>query len=319
MLKVVFMGTPEFAVPALEAVHSHHKIVGVYTQPDKPVGRGQELRASPVKQLATKLGLPVFQPEKLSMPGELEKLRALAPDLIVVVAFGQILRKNVLELPRLGCVNIHSSLLPRWRGAAPIQWAILGGDAESGVTTMKLVEKLDAGDLLLQARTPLSATDTAGSLHDRLCKMGAELIVPTLDGLEKGSLQARAQDESLVTYASKLSKEMEWLDPRESAQTLDRRVRALNPWPGTSVWIEAKDSAPQRLKIRAARPRADISGQEGGIFERNGMLLLGARSGSLELSAVQWEGKKEVDAAGFLNGLKGRGQALPLKTHEPPK
>jgi methionyl-tRNA formyltransferase len=223
------------------------------------------------------------------------------------------LRRNVLELPRLGCINIHSSLLPRWRGAAPIQWAILGGDRESGVSTMHLVEKLDAGDVLLQSRTPLSADDTAGSLHDRLMKMGAELIIPTLAGLADGTLKGVKQDESLVTYASKLTKEMEALNPSDSAEVLDRKVRALNPWPGTSLWI-ANGAAPQRLKVKKAVAHPDVSGQPGKIFEKAGMLLFGTASGSLELRAVQWDGKKEVDAAGFLNGLKGRGQSLPLQT-----
>ncbi len=307
MLKVVFMGTPEFACLALEAVHREHRIVGVYTQPDKPVGRGLDLRPTPVKVKALEFGLPIFQPEKLSLPGEFEKLQALAPDVIVVVAYGQILRKNVLDLPRLGCVNIHSSLLPRWRGAAPIQWAILGGDKESGITTMKLVEKLDAGDILLQARTPLSEDETAGTLHDRLARMGAELIVPTLSGLEAGTLRGVAQDESLVTYASKLTKEMELLHPAENAEVLECRVRALNPWPGTSLMIGG-----QRLKVKRAKLRADIRGNEGKIFERAGMLLLGTAKGSVELLSVQWDGKKEVDAAGFMNGLKGRGQVFPL-------
>jgi methionyl-tRNA formyltransferase len=306
-LNVVFMGTPEFAVAALEAVHRAHRIVGVYTQPDKPVGRGLDLRPTPVKAKALEFGLPVFQPEKLSLPGEFEKLQALAPDVIVVVAYGQILRRNVLDLPRLGCVNIHSSLLPRWRGAAPIQWAILGGDSESGVTTMKLVEKLDAGDILMQAKTPLSSDETAGTLHDRLARMGAELIVPTLAGLADGSLKGIVQDEAQVTYASKLTKEMETLHPSENAVALDRRVRALNPWPGTSLMVGG-----QRLKIKRARVRADIRGSEGKIFEKAGMLLLGTSEGALELLSVQWEGKKEVDAAGFMNGLKGRGQAFPL-------
>jgi methionyl-tRNA formyltransferase len=302
------MGTPDFAVQALEAVHSFSDVVGVYTQPDKPVGRGLDMRASPIKSKALSLGLEVHQPEKLSQPGEFERLQALSPDVIVVVAYGQILRKNVLTLPRLGCVNIHSSLLPRWRGAAPIQWAILGGDAESGVTTMKLVEKLDAGDILLQSKTPISAEDTAGALHDRLAKMGAELIGPTLQGLADGSLKGVTQDESLVTYASKLTKEMETLHPSETAAVLERRVRALNPWPGTSVTIGG-----QRLKVKRARLRADIQGNLGKLFEKAGMLLLGCASGSLELLAVQWDGKKEVDAAGFMNGLRGRGQPLPLQ------
>jgi methionyl-tRNA formyltransferase len=311
MLRVVFMGTPEFAVGALDAVHSAFSIVAVYTQPDRQSGRGMALTPPPVKRRALELGLPVFQPEKLTLPGEADKLRGLNPDVIVVVAYGQILKREVLEMPRLGCVNIHSSLLPRWRGAAPIQWAILGGDAESGVTTMKLVEKLDAGAILLQGRTPLSADETAGTLHDRLAQMGAELIVPTLRGLADGSLKPVEQDESKVTYASKLSKEMEWLDPSLSAVELDRRVRALNPWPGTSVWVEAGESR-QRLKVKRAELRREVTGRQGQLFDRAGMVCLGTAEGALELKLVQWDGKKEVDAAGFLNGLKGRGLSLPL-------
>ena len=311
-LRLVFMGTPEFSVPALEAIHREHsefEIVAVYTQADKPVGRGLGMRPTPVKAKALELGIPVFQPDRLSAPGEFDRLQALCPDAIVVVAYGQILRQNVLDLPRLGCINIHSSLLPRWRGAAPIQWAILGGDDESGVTTMKLVQKLDAGDILLQARTKISLEDSAGSLHDRLARMGADLIGPTLKGLADGSLKGRTQDESRVTLAPKLSKEMERLDGAETAQQLDRRVRALNPWPGTSIMVDG-----QRLKIKKARPMMQVSGKPGLLFERVGMLLLGTAEGSLELLTLQWEGKKEVDAAGFLNGLKGRGQVLPVET-----
>jgi methionyl-tRNA formyltransferase len=306
MLRVVFMGTPDFSVPALEAVHRAFEVGGVYTQPDKPVGRGLELKASPVKTKALEFGLSVFQPEKLSAPGQYEQLSALKPDVIVIVAYGQILRKNVLELPRLGCINIHSSLLPRWRGAAPIQWAILSGDSETGITTMHLVEKLDAGDVLLQKKTPISLNDTAETVHDRLATLGAELIVPTLEGLQAGSLIGKSQDDSLVTYAAKLTKEMEWLNPDESAEALDRKVRALNPWPGTSVYVG------QRLKIKQARARADISGTKGQIFERAGMVLLATQVGSLELIGLQWDGKKAVDSNGFLNGLRGRGASLPL-------
>ncbi len=310
------MGTPEFSVGALDALVADPRfdVVAVYTQPDKPVGRGLELREPPVKKAALRHGLPVSQPEKLTQPGEFEKLQALAPDVIVVVAYGQILRKNVLELPRLGCVNIHSSLLPRWRGAAPIQWAILGGDAESGVATMKLVEKLDAGDVLMTARTPIAADDTAQTLHDRLARMGAELIGPTLAGLDDGSVRGEKQDESKVTYASKLSKEMEWLDAAAKPATdLDRQIRALHPWPGTSVMAQG-----QRLKIKRAK-LSDVQGPAGRLFEKFGMLLLGTPKGSLELQAVQWEGKKETDAAGFMNGLKGRNVPLPLETTCPPK
>lgn len=307
------MGTPEFSVQALEAVHKAHQIVGVYTQPDRPVGRGLEMRASPVKVKATEFKLPVFQPEKMTLPGEFERLAELKPDVIVVVAFGQILKQNVLDLPRLGCVNIHSSLLPRWRGAAPIQRAILEGDSESGVTTMHLVQKLDAGGILMQAKTPISPTETASSLHDRLAQMGAELILPTLTGLEEGTLKAETQDESKVTYAAKLTKEMEWLDPKETALQLDRKVRSLNPWPGTSIWL-----GPQRLKVKKARFHP-IDSTPGKVYERSGMVLYSTAQGSLELQVVQWEGKKEGDAASFLNGLKGRGQSLPLETSPPPQ
>jgi methionyl-tRNA formyltransferase len=313
-LKVVFMGTPEFAVGALDAVARQHDIVAVYTQPDRPVGRGMELKAPPVKRRALELGLPVFQPEKLSLPGEWERLQAFAPDVIVVVAYGQILRQNILDLPRLGCVNIHSSLLPRWRGAAPIQWAILEGDRESGVSTMRLVLKLDAGEVLLQESTPVSPTETAGSLHDRLAEMGARLILPTLEGLASGMLQGSAQDESQVTYASKLTKEMEILDPSLGAEVLDRRVRALNPWPGTSLWLSSpKGGSRERLKVRQAVPALGLSLSEGFLHERDGKLALGCRGGVLFLERVQLDGKKETDSASFLNGLRGRGFAFPLR------
>ena len=306
--RVVFMGTPEFAVPCLEKLHSQYSVVGVYTQPDKPLGRGLEWSASPVKKKAVALGIPVFQPEKLSLPGEYEKLQSLRPDVIVVAAYGQILKQNVLDLPRLGCVNVHSSLLPRWRGAAPIQWAILGGDRETGITTMKMVAKLDAGDILLEKKTLIDAHETAQTLHDRLAAFGAEMMIPTLEGLDTGTLKARPQDESGVTVATKLTKDMEWLDPlTDTAETLDRRIRALNPWPGTRILLG------ERLKIKKAQVRQDIQGRPGDVFERAGMVLLGCKDGSLELLQVQWDGKKEVDAAGFLNGLRGRKQELPLR------
>lgn len=307
-LRVVFMGTPEFAVPALRAIAKKHTVVGVYTQPDRPVGRGQQTAASPVKQLAQSLGVDCFQPERLSQPGEWERLRDLQPDVICVVAYGQILKQDVLSLPRLGCVNVHSSLLPRWRGAAPIQWAILAGDLETGVTTQKMVLKLDAGEVLLQEATPITRHETAQSLHDRLSQMGAALLERTLDGLVACSIVPRAQDESQVTYAAKLSKEMEELDPKLSAQELERRVRALQPWPGTSIRV-----AGQRLKVKEAFAWPALASPEGQLLERNGMICLGTRHGCLELKRLQWEGKAEVDAAGFMNGLRGKGTLLPIQ------
>lgn len=307
MFNVVFMGTPDFALPSLQTLHQAHRITGVYTQPDKPMGRGLGVQMSAVKTKALELSLPIFQPQKLNTTQELEKLQSLKPDVIVVVAYGKILRPAFLQLPPLGCINIHSSLLPRWRGAAPIQSAILAGDAETGVSTMQLVEELDAGDVLLQKETPISSEDTAETLHDRLSQLGAELILATLEGLQNGSLKGKPQSAHEVTFSEKLTKEMEWLNPQESAEILDRRIRALNPWPGTSVQIG------QRLKIKKAKLRSNIQGIPGKIFERSGMLLLGTAQGSLELLRVQWEGKKETDCSDFLNALRGRNQSLPLQ------
>ena len=301
-----------FSVPALRATAAKYNVVAVYTQPDRPVGRGLEMRASPVKHEAQLLGIPIFQPESLKAEADFAQLSALKPDVIVVVAFGQILRKNVLELPRLGCINIHSSLLPRWRGAAPMQRALLAGDTETGVTTMRIAPKLDAGDILLQAKTPISTSDTAGSIHDRLSQMGADLLLKTLEGLESGNLTGTVQDESIVTHAQKLSKDMESLNPALTAAELDRQIRALHPWPGTSIRVKLPEG-PARLKVRAAKPHIEIKGPEGQIFEKAGMVLLGCKEGSLELITVQWDGKREVDIAGFVNGLRGRGQTLPLE------
>lgn len=306
------MGTPTFSVPALEAVNDKHEIVAVYTQPDKPVGRGLELQPPPVKKRALELGLAVHQPLKLTLPGEYEKLQAFAPDVIVVVAYGQILKKNVLDLPRLGCVNIHSSLLPRWRGAAPIHHALLAGDPTTGVTTMKMVEKLDAGEMYLKKETAIGPRETVAELHDRLAAIGGDLILPTLEGLDAGTLRGEPQDESRVTYASKLTKEMERLDPSRTAPELDRAVRALNPWPGTSLFISI-GGKPERIKVRQAIAHENMSASVGLLEERAGMLVLGTSLGVLELRRLQPEGKKEMDAASFVNGLRGRGAALPLR------
>ncbi len=310
-LRIVFMGTPEFSVPALEVIHQRHSVVGVYTQPDRPLGRGLGVQSSAVKRKAIECGLPIFQPNRLADPGEFEKLSLLKADAIVVVAYGQILKKNLLTSPRLGSINIHSSLLPRWRGAAPIQWALLSGDIKTGVTTMRLVEKLDAGEILLQQEMILSNEDTAQTIHDRLAQMGADLILPTLEGLQDGTLEGIPQDESQVTYAHKLTKEMEWLNPEWSAEVLERRVRALNPWPGTSILVG------QRLKIKKVKAHLDIQGRKGEIFQKAGMILLGTSQGSLELIGMQWDGKKEVDVSSFINGLRGRGQELPFQVSYP--
>jgi methionyl-tRNA formyltransferase len=315
-LKVVFMGTPDFSVPALKKINENFDILAVYSQPDRPVGRGLEMKQTPVKQEALKLGIPVFQPDKLSQPGEFERLQSLNPDVIVVVAFGQILRKNVLTLPRLGCVNIHSSILPRWRGAAPIHHALLSGDSETGVTTMKMAEGLDTGDIYLIEKTPIHPREMVNVLHDRLAEIGGELIVKTLIGLNAGAITGIPQDESKVTFATKLTKEMESLSSHYTAREADLRVRALNPWPGVSVNLKILDGKMERLKIRQAEPHSELSAPLGKLSESAGMLLLGLKEGSLELRSVQPEGKKEMTASAFLNGLKGRGISLPIEILE---
>jgi methionyl-tRNA formyltransferase len=212
------MGSPKFSVSALEALHQQHQIIAVYTQPDRPAHRGQQPTPSAVKQRATELGLPIYQPERASSPDELERVRVLNPDVIVVVAYGQLLKQEFLDIPKFGCVNIHASLLPRWRGAAPIQMALWAGDSETGITTMKMTLKLDAGDVLLQSPTPISSTDTSQSLHDRLSTIGSQLILRTLELLEKGTLKSIPQDSTQVTYAPKIEKEMEVLHPLQTAE-----------------------------------------------------------------------------------------------------
>ncbi len=311
-LKIVFMGTPHFSLPALEAIHKKYKIVGVYSQPDRPVGRGLEVRFSPVKEKALALELPVFQPEKLTAPGEYEKLVTLNPDFIVVVAYGQILRQNVLDLPRIACINIHSSLLPRWRGAAPIHHAVLAGDLVSGVTTMKMVRELDAGDIYEQVETKVGARETVSSLHDRLALLGGELILSTLEKLSSGILKGTPQDPTKVTIAHKLTKEMEALDAGLSAIELDRKVRALNPWPGTSFVLEVGEKH-ERIKVRQTEVHSGLKCTAGVLEERSGMLIFGTAHGGLEIKRLQPEGKKELDASQFMNGLRGRGISLPLQ------
>jgi methionyl-tRNA formyltransferase len=311
-MRIVFMGTPHFSVPALEKIHAKHEIIAVYTQPDRPVGRGLEMKFSVVKERALALGLTVHQPEKLTAPGEYEKLAALAPDVIVVVAYGQILRQNVLDLPKVGCINIHSSLLPRWRGAAPIHHAVLAGDTVSGVTTMKMVRELDAGDIYEQVETKIAPRETVSSLHDRLSLLGGDLILSTIEGLANGSIRGIPQDPSKVTLAHKLTKEMEALDPASSAVELDRKVRALNPWPGTSFVLLTGEKA-ERIKVRQTEVHSTLSCHPGKLEERAGMLIFGTAQGALELVKLQPEGKKEMDSAQFLNGLRGRGISLPLQ------
>ena len=316
-MRVVFMGTPEFALPALKTLIRDATVVAVYTQPDKPVGRGLQMQASPVKRLALEHGIPVFTPEKISTSEEVERLQSFGADFFVIVAYGQILKLSVIQLPRYGTINIHSSLLPRWRGAAPIHWALLSGDEETGVTTMMIVPKLDAGDILLQEKTKITSDDTSSSLHDRLAEMGGRLILPTLEGVMKGAIQPIVQDESKVTYAKKLTKEMELLDWNESSSEIDLKVRALNPWPGTKIEIALSTGAKMKLKIKKGKPLFASSGREGSskigqLGSVGSDLILKCGHGSYQILELQEEGKKSVASADFLNGLKSRGIVLPL-------
>ena len=240
MTRIVFMGSPDFALPGLRALSQNYSVVGVVTQPDRGSGRGRELKMPPVKALALELGLPVMQPEKLKQPEAMEQLRAWAPDLIVVAAFGQILKKDVLFLPRFGCINVHASLLPRWRGAAPINAAILAGDAETGVTIMQMDVGLDTGPMLAKRAIRLTPTDTAGSVFQSLATLGADLLIETLPGYLSGEITPQPQPEEGATYAPMLKKEEGRLDFTHAADELERRVRAFNPWPGAYMeWDNA--------------------------------------------------------------------------------
>ena len=307
-MKLAFLGTSEFAVPALRAlVDAGHDVIAVYTRAPKPAGRGQQERRTPVNELALQLDLPVRTPKSLKSEEEAQAFEALDLDAAVVVSYGHILPKRFLEAPILGCINIHGSLLPRWRGAAPIHRAILAGDAETGVTTMRMNEGLDTGAMLLAERTPISAADTAETVHDRLAELGARLIVSTLDGLLAKTLDAVPQSEAGVTYAHKLGKEEGALDWRRPAAELERKVRAFHPWPGT--WFEVQG---ERIKVLAAG-LALAGGPPGTVsVGRDGFPVVACGSGGLKLLKLQRAGKSAQSADAFLRGFAlASGTVLP--------
>ncbi len=298
MTRIVFMGSPEFALPSLRALAAHYEIVGVVTQPDRPAGRGQHLTPPPVKILAQELGLPVFQPLRLREPQAVEQLRAWAPDLIVVVAYGQILRSEVLNLPSWGCLNVHASLLPRWRGASPIQHAILAGDAESGVTIMKMDEGLDTGPILSQRALPLAPDETDETLAAKLASLGAELLLETLPRYLSGEIVPRPQPSEGVTYAPLIRKEDGLLDFSKPAIELERRVRAFRSWPGAwFLW----ENAP--LKVLWARV-VEQNAPAGARLRWRGWPALGTAQGLLLLEEVQPAGKKPMSGKAFLAGTR---------------
>lgn len=306
--RIAFAGTPEFALPPLHAlVKSGYPVVGVLTQPDRPKGRGLKLTASPVKQAAVAYGLPVAQPETLKTEESRAELTSWRPDVLVVVAYGLILPRAVLELPRLGCINIHASLLPRWRGAAPIQRAILAGDAETGVSIMQMDAGLDTGPVLLQKRLPIEERDTAGSLHDKLAAMGAEALLEALEGLVRGELQPRPQPSEGVTYAAKIEKREALIDWHRGAEEIDRLVRAFNPWPIAETRLNG-----EQLRIFSARvERSEPAAAPGQIVElRDDALIVRCGRGSLGITQLQRAGRKPMSARDFANAGGVMGQTL---------
>ena len=297
-MRIVFMGTPDFAVPCLRRVlEDGYQVVGVFTQPDKPKGRSFTLTPPPVKELALERGIPVYQPARLRDGEALAILRELAPDLIVVVAYGKILPKEILDLPPLGCVNVHGSLLPKYRGAAPIQWSVINGDPVTGVTTMYMGEGMDTGDMILKMETPIGPEETGGQLFDRLAPLGAECLSRTLKLFVQGEVPRQVQDESQVTYADMLTRETGRVDLNRPARELHNLIRGVTPWPGATMTVAGKT-----LKILQAR-LAQGEGRPGQLL-REDAFVVACGEGALELVTVQPEGKRPMGGADYLRGKR---------------
>jgi methionyl-tRNA formyltransferase len=310
-LRVVFMGSGEIGLPSLRwlCAASNIQLVGVVTQPDKPVGRSQKLTPPPTKELAVRLGVPVLQPAKVRKPEALTEIQGLSPDLIVVMAYGQILPKLLLEMPRIACINLHASLLPQHRGAAPIQASILAGDRQTGITTMHMSAGLDTGDIILQHTIPIRHRETGGSLHDRLAELGPTILAETVTRLADGTAPRIRQDESQANYAPKLDRDSGRIDWTQPAFQLDRLVRAMNPWPGAYTLLNTPGGL-LRLKLHRVLPIHRLTGEPGIVMPhvRRGVLV-GTGKGALLLLEVQLEGKRRLSAAEFLRGF-----ALPVGT-----
>lgn len=298
-LRTVFMGTPEFALPTLEGLLAVGvDLCAVYTQPDRPSGRGKQLTAPPVKELALRHGLPVMQPVKLREPAVVEELRRLAPDLIVVVAYGQILPKSILDIPRHGCINVHASLLPRYRGAAPINQAIVDGEQVTGVTTMLMDVGLDTGDMLVRRATEIGGEETAGQLHDRLALLGREAMLETLQRLCDGTLRPEPQDDADSSYAPMMKKEQGRIDWNREALSLHNLVRGLDPWPGAYTFLHG-----QTLKIAATLPEEGTDGEPGTVLSAGPEgVRIACGQGILLVRELQLAGKKRLKAADFVRG-----------------
>lgn len=298
-MNIVFMGTPEFAVPSLERlIQDGHEVVGVFTQPDKPKGRGYRLAPPPVKETALRENIPVFQPASMRDGEALAILQTLRPQVIVVVAYGKILPKAILELPPYGCINVHGSLLPSYRGAAPIQWSVLNGDAITGVTTMYMAESLDTGDMLLKAETPIGENETSGELHDRLKAIGADCLSDTIAQLEKGTLTPIPQDDHLSSYAKMLDKSLAQIDFTKTSREVHNLIRGMYPWPVAYTHLDGK-----LLKVLRAQTCPDYQGEAGMLLDSK-RFIVGTADGAIEFLEVQLEGAKRLSAEDFLRGKK---------------
>jgi methionyl-tRNA formyltransferase len=296
-MRIVFIGTGEIGLPTLRALlNSEHEVVAVVTQPDKRVGREQRIEPPPIKKEIAKTRTPILQPERIKDQQAINEIRDFAPDVIVVVAYGQILPRDVLEIPRLACLNLHASLLPRWRGAAPIQAAIAAGDRETGVTVIYMDEGLDTGEILLQRSLEILPNDTGGSLHDRLAQIGPEAFLESLRLVAAGNALRVPQDNARATYAPKLKREHGLIDWSESAEAIGKKVRAYNPWPGAFMKVDR-----QNLKIFSASV-VDLNGEPGEILRGDKDLIVATGKGALSLAEVQLEGKRRMSAAEFLRG-----------------
>jgi methionyl-tRNA formyltransferase len=298
--KVVFMGTPEFAVPSLKAlVEAGYRVPSVITQPDRPAGRGKKLKPPPVKVEAERLGIPVYQPEKVKDNEELkELLEKISPDLIVVAAYGKILPDWLLNLPKKGVVNVHASLLPKYRGASPIQSALLSGERETGITIMEVIPQLDAGPIISQERVEITEKDDARSLHDKLSKLGAELLIKTLPDYLSGEITPTPQKEEEATYCTQIKKEMGRIDWRESAQRIFNKVRAFTPWPSAYAYFNGR-----LVKITKARP-VEGEGEPGEVIRAGKELVVATGKGALKVERIKPEGRKEITGEEFVRGYR---------------
>ncbi|MGN1142400.1 MAG: methionyl-tRNA formyltransferase [Oliverpabstia sp.] len=303
-MRVVFMGTPDFSVGTLrELVKAGHEVVGVVSQPDKPKGRGKSLMPTPVKEAALELGLPVYQPKKVREPEFIEILRKLEPEVIVVVAFGQIIPQEILDLPPYGCINVHASLLPKYRGAAPIQWAVIDGEAQSGVTIMKMDTGLDTGDMITKVVVPITEEETGGSLFDKLSEAGAKLLVDTLPSLQNGTAVYEKQpEESPTPYAAMIQKQMGNIDWNRPAVEIERLVRGLNPWPSAYTKLKGKTLKIWRAQV-IQESENDMTFVPGSVLQADAHgFRVKTGQGILNITELQLEGKKKMDTPAFLRG-----------------